>query len=320
MKVLVIGGAGYIGSTLSRDLWEHGHDVTVLDRLLFGGESLVPLLGKPRFRLVPGDMRDESLLKKVIPGHDAVVLLAAIVGEPACNRDPETAIETNLIGARKVLRTAHESGVERFVFSSTCSNYGVSADAGLVDETAPLQPLSTYSETKVQAEKEILETNGGKFHPTVLRFSTAFGVSARMRFDLLVSDFTRAAVKEKKLVIFGEQFWRPFVHINDIAKSVRMVLDADAALVSGEVFNVGANDANTQKVELGRNVCQHVAGTELEFVERDYDPRSYRVDFTKIKQRLGFTADWSVEDGIQEVKSGLEAGLWKDPFEARYHN
>lgn len=320
MKVLVIGGAGYIGSTLSRDLWEHGHDVTVLDLLLFGGESLVPLLGKPRFRLVPGDLRNEELLRKIIPGHDAIVLLAAIVGEPACNRDPELAVETNLVGARKVLRVAHESDVERFVFASTCSNYGVSADSGLVDETAPLQPLSTYSETKVQAEQEILQTNGGKFHPTVLRFSTAFGVSARMRFDLLVSDFTRAAVRERKLVIFGEQFWRPFVHIADIAKSVRLVLDADASLVSGEVFNVGSNDANTQKIELGRRVCDRVDGTDLEFVQRDYDPRSYRVDFSKIKNRLGFTADWSVEDGIGEVKAGLEAGLWKDPFDTRYHN
>jgi nucleoside-diphosphate-sugar epimerase len=320
MNVLVIGGAGYIGSTLCRDLWEHGHHVTALDLLLFGGESLVPLLGKPRFRLVPDDLRNEETLARLMPGQDAVVLLAAIVGEPACNRDSELAVDINLHGARKVQAAARAAGVERFVFASTCSNYGVSDSENLVDETAPLQPLSTYSETKVAFEQELLSSNGGAFHPTVLRFSTAFGVSARMRFDLLVSDFARAAVCEKKIVIFGEQFWRPFVHIADIAKSVRMVLEADASRVSGEVFNVGSNEANTQKEQLGRSVQQHVPGTELEFVKRDYDPRSYRVDFTKIHERLGFVADWSLDDGIREVQSGLEAGIWKDPYESRYQN
>ena len=320
MKILVAGGAGYIGSRVTDDLWSQGHDVTVLDLLLFGGESIVHLVNRPRFNLVRGDIRDEATLQQVMPGHDAVVLLAAIVGEPACDRDKALAIDTNLGGARAVLANASEAGVGRFVFASTCSNYGISDPNGLVDEQAPLRPLSTYSESKVTAENEILAAGGADFHPTVLRFSTAFGVSGRMRFDLLVSDFTLAAVRDHKLVIYGEQFWRPFVHVEDISTSIQRVLEADPAFVSGQVFNVGSNEANTQKVELARGVQRHVSGTDIEFVKRDTDPRSYRVDFRKIERALGFKAKWSVDDGIREVHDCLKTGLWKDPSDAKYYN
>ncbi|MBI1356931.1 MAG: NAD-dependent epimerase/dehydratase family protein [Acidobacteria bacterium] len=320
MKTLILGGAGYVGSTLTRRLWEAGHDVTVYDRLLFGSASLEPLQGRERFRLIEGDIRDAAALQAVTAGQDAVALLAAIVGEPACNRDPQLAVETNLLGARNALAAARRAGVDRFVFGSTCSNYGVSRPDALVDETAPLQPLSTYSETKVQAEKEILAAASELFHPTVLRFSTAFGISARMRFDLLVSDFTRAAVREGKVVVYGEQFWRPFVHIEDIAKAVELVLGASSETVGGEVFNIGANSANTQKIELARRVQHRVEGSQLEFVKRDVDPRSYRVDFTKVRQRLGFVSDWSVDDGIREVHEALLAGVWADPYSSRYQN
>ncbi len=320
MKVLVIGGAGYVGSPLTGQLLEQGHHVTVLDLMLFGEESLMPHAGNPRFNLVRGDLRDEATLAAVVPGHDAVVLLAAIVGEPACNRDPKAAVETNLEGARKVLAAARTFGVARFVFSSTCSNYGISDPNGLVREDAPLQPLSTYSETKVTAELEILAAASDTFCPTVMRFSTAFGISPRMRFDLLVSDFTLAAVREGKVVVYGEQFWRPFIHVQDIAAAVMAVLEADPAKVSGEVFNAGSNSANTQKIELAREVQRQVPGTELEFVQRDTDPRSYRVDFSKIEERLGFQARWTVPAGVEEVYAALQQGAWKDPADRRYYN
>lgn len=320
MKVLVLGGAGYVGSALTRRLWESGHDVTVYDRLLFGAESLAPMMSRDRFRLIRGDVRNAESLEQATRGHDAVVVLAAIVGEPACNRDRQLAVETNLHGARNALAAAQRAGVDRFVFGSTCSNYGVSDPNALVDETAPLQPLSTYSETKVQAEQEILAAASGLFHPTVLRFSTAFGVSERMRFDLLVSDFTRAAYKEGKVVVYGEQFWRPFVHIQDIAKAIELVLGSESRTVSGEVFNIGANGSNTQKIELARLVQERVAGSEVEFVKKNEDPRSYRVDFTKVKETLEFDAAWTVERGIQEVHEALLAGVWPDPYAERYRN
>ena len=154
----------------------------------------------------------------------------------------------------------------------------------------------------------------------VLRFSTAFGVSPRMRFDLLVSDFTLAAVRERKLVVYGEQFWRPFVHIQDIATAASLMLDADPHLVSGEVFNVGSNDCNMQKASLAKSVQQRVPDTQLDFVHRDHDPRSYRVGFSKIQTRLGFRASWSVEQRIDEVHAALKADIWKDPSDAKYYN
>jgi nucleoside-diphosphate-sugar epimerase len=320
MKVLVIGGAGYIGSVLSQRLWQQGYQVTVLDQLLFGGESILHLFGKPGFRLVQGDLRDEQVLADVLPGHDAVILLAAIVGEPACNRDPETAVETNLHGTLKVLSASRQAGVERFVFSSTCSNYGVSEADTLVAENAPLQPISTYAETKVQAEREILAAAGNTFHPTVLRLSTAFGVSPRMRFDLLVSDFTLAAIRDGKIVVYGEQFWRPFVHVQDISAAIEMVLQSDPTLISGEVFNVGCNDNNIQKLDLAESICRQVANTELEFVERVNDPRSYRVNFDKIGNRLDYRAQWSIEDGIREAYAALRAQIWRDTSDSRFYN
>lgn len=320
MNVLIIGGAGYVGSPLTYQMWRGGHNVTVLDCLLFGGESLLPLQGAERFRLVVGDLRSEEVLDAVLPGQDAVVLLAAIVGEPASNRDPEATVSTNLQGAEKVLAAAQRHGVPRFVFTSTCSNYGISDVDGPVSETAPLMPISPYSETKVAAEKIIVDAAGEGFSPTVLRLSTAFGVSPRMRFDLLVSDFTLAAVQDGKIVIYGEQFWRPFVHVNDIGAAIDLVLGSDPDTVSGAVFNVGANRNNTQKIDLGKAVQAVLPGTELEFVERNEDPRSYRVDFSKIEAELGFEAHWSIEDGIRELATALTDGVFPDPSLPRYHN
>lgn len=320
MKILVIGGAGYIGSVLTRRLLDEGHTITALDLLLFGSESLDGVKDNANFRLVEGDLRDEKLLAEVVPGHDAVVLLAAIVGEPACNRNPENAVDTNLGGARKVLAACQAAGTSRFVFASTCSNYGVSNGDECVDETAALKPLSTYAETKVQAEQEILAAASDSFCPTVLRFSTAFGVSDRMRFDLLVSDFTLAAVRDKKVVVYGEQFWRPFVHIQDIAESIIHVLNADADTVRGEVYNVGSNSENVQKQQLAEMVQRRVEGTALEYVQLNNDPRSYRVDFTKIENALGFRARWSVDDGIAEVHERLLADTWADTADPRFYN
>src|SRR5262245_2145729 len=153
MKILIAGGAGYVGSVLTQHLWQQGHEVTVLDLLLFGSQSLQSLVGQPRFTLIEGDIRDQKLLEGLLPGHDAVCLLAAIVGEPACNRDERNAESTNYDGAMTVLKAAQQAGVKRFVFSSTCSNYGIADSSSLATETSPLKPLSVYSRTKVAAEE-----------------------------------------------------------------------------------------------------------------------------------------------------------------------
>jgi nucleoside-diphosphate-sugar epimerase len=320
MKVLIVGGAGYVGSPLVYRMWRDGHDVTVLDLMLFGSESLVPLLGHPRFTLVAGDLRDETILDEIVPGHDAVVLLGAIVGEAASNRDTDETFSTNLRGAEAVSDASRRHGVPRFVFLSTCSNYGVSDTHGLVSEDAPLMPISPYSESKVLAEKSILAAADSDFHPTVLRLSTAFGISPRMRFDLLVSDFTLAAVRDGEIAIYGEQFWRPFIHVSDIANAINTVLEAESGEVSGEVFNVGDNDNNQQKLSLGQAVQVVLPDTKLTLVERTEDPRSYRVDFSKIETALGFEVQWTIEDGIRELVAALQNGVFPDPTEPKYVN
>jgi nucleoside-diphosphate-sugar epimerase len=166
----------------------------------------------------------------------------------------------------------------------------------------------------------LIASKSDTFHPTILRLSTAFGISPRMRFDLLVSDFTLAAVTEGKIVIYGEQFWRPFVHVQDIAEAITMVLESDLELVSGEVFNVGRNSNNTQKITLGESVQAVLPETKLEFVERNEDPRSYQVDFTKIEGALGFKAQCSIEDGIRELEAALRHGVFREPGLDRYRN
>ncbi|MEM7624856.1 MAG: NAD(P)-dependent oxidoreductase [Planctomycetota bacterium] len=320
MKVLVLGGAGYVGSAVVRDLLNHGHEVTCFDLMMFGAESMMPWLGRPDFMLIKGDIRDAEQVDRATAGHDAVVLLASIVGEPACNRDPENTRATNVGGAKNALAAAEKHGVRRFIFASTCSNYGV-ADTDLpVAEDGKLNPISVYSETKVEVENLVLAAATDTLTPTVLRLSTAFGVSARMRFDLLVSDFTLAGHQDGKVVIFGEQFWRPFVHINDIAKAMRMVLAADEDVVKGEVFNVGANHNNTQKQTLGESVAKHLPGTRIEFVKKNEDPRSYRVEFAKVKKKLGFEPDWDIDAGIVEVRDCLRNNVWPDPNDGRYKN
>lgn len=320
MKVLVLGGAGYVGSAVVRDLLTHGHEVTCFDLMVFGAESMMPWLGRPDFALIKGDICDADQVDRATPGHDAVILLASIVGEPACNRDPDHTRATNVGGAKNALAAAKKHSVQRFIFASTCSNYGV-ADTGVpVAEDGKLNPISVYSETKVEVENLVLGAASDTLTPTVLRLSTAFGVSARMRFDLLVSDFTLAGHKDGKVVIFGEQFWRPFVHINDIAKAMRMVLAADAGVVKAEVFNVGANHNNTQKQTLGESVAKHLPGTKIEFVKKNEDPRSYRVEFAKVKEKLGFEPDWDIDAGIIEVRDCLLNNVWTDPTEGRYKN
>ena len=320
MKVLVLGGAGYVGSAVVREMVNLGHEVTCFDLMLFGAESMMPWLGRPDFTLVKGDIRNAEEVDAATAGHDAVILLASIVGEPACNRDPDNTRATNVGGAENALAAAKKHGVKHFIFASTCSNYGVADTDVPVAEDGRLNPISVYSETKVEVEQLVLAAASDTLTPTVLRLSTAFGVSARMRFDLLVSDFTLAGHKDGKVVIFGEQFWRPFVHINDIAKCVRRVLAAPREAVDGEVFNVGANHNNTQKQTLGESVAKHLPGTEIEFVTKNEDPRSYRVEFAKVKEKIGFEPDWDIAAGIVEVRACLQNTVWPAPTDGRYKN
>lgn len=320
-KVLVTGGAGYIGSVLVQLLLNEGYGVRVLDSLMYGGESVVDLLNHPNFDFVHGDIRDPGAVEAALEGADHLVHLAAIVGDPACAKEPETARAVNLEASKSLYRKAGEAGLERFVFASTCSNYGKMEDPeAMVDEESALAPVSLYAETKVAVERFLLEEERGGPLPTCLRFSTVYGLSRRPRFDLTVNEFTKELALGRELVVYGEQFWRPYCHVVDLARSVIAVLEAPAEKVGRDVFNVGDTDENYTKQMLVDEMTRQMPGAKIKYVKKEEDPRDYRVSFDKIRERLDFTVTKRVPEGIRQVRRAVTEGFFEDPDHPRYRN
>ncbi len=319
---LVTGGAGYVGSVLLTDLLDRGRRVRVLDSLAVGdGSSLLPHWGRDGFEFVKGDVREPAGRATALQGVDEVVHLAGIVGDPACARDPEAARAVNLEATRALVDEALDAGARRFVFASTCSNYGKLEDPeAYATEDWELRPVSLYAETKVAAELDILARSSERAATTCLRFATVYGPSPRMRFDLTVNEFARDAARTGELVVYGEQFWRPYVHVRDAARAVVTVLEADPETVGGEVFNVGDTGENYRKQDLVELLEERVPTMQVERVEKLEDPRDYRVSFGKIAERLGFAVTRNVPGGIDEVLGLLAAGVVDDPFAERYRN
>jgi nucleoside-diphosphate-sugar epimerase len=207
------------------------------------------------------------------------------------------------------------------VFASTCSNYGRMADPTVpVDETAPLRPVSLYAEQKVAIERELLEGDRDGIVPTCLRLATVYGVAERMRFDLTVNEFTRELVNDRVLEVFGEQFWRPYLHVLDAARAIALVLAADEAAVGWRVFNVGHSDENYRKLDLVEVMQARISTGEVRYVHRDEDPRDYRVDFSRVRNELGFVPERRVPDGVEEIADALAEGRFGDPYAKRFVN
>ncbi|MFZ0743860.1 MAG: NAD(P)-dependent oxidoreductase [Terracidiphilus sp.] len=322
MNILVTGGAGYIGSTLVPLLLAEGHRVRVLDSLLHGGDSLLGVWSHPSFEFVAGDVCVRSNLKAAVAGMEAVVHLAAVVGDPACSRQPDLARAVNLDSSLALIEESQRAGVKRFLFASTCSNYGKMKDASsYVDEESELSPVSLYAETKVTVEKALLASGRtGGWCPTPLRFATVFGVSTRMRFDLTVNEFTMEMLTKKHLIVFGEQFWRPYVHVRDAARGIQLVLGSPAEKVAGSVFNVGSTDQNFQKQQLVEMIQPHAPDAVVEFVHKAEDPRDYRVSFTRIADQLGFRITRTVAQGIEEVAHLVRSRIIENFGDERYRN
>ncbi|GBE29447.1 UDP-glucose 4-epimerase [bacterium BMS3Bbin04] len=321
--VLVTGVAGYIGSVLARQLLDQGYKVFGVDALFFGGDAIISMYSHPNFRFRKGDVRDKAFVDEIVKGADAIVHLAAIVGDPACSQQPELAAAINWDASKYLFDTAKAAGnVERFIFASTCSNYGKMEGDSLITETSPLNPISLYAELKVKFEKYLFANSGGDggMIATPLRFSTVYGLSPRMRFDLTVNEFTRDLALGRTLKIFGEQFWRPYCHVEDLAASCICVLKADRDVVNGDVFGVGDTSENYQKKMLADEMLKVMPEADIQYVEKNEDPRDYRVDFSKIKDRLGFKISKRVPEGIQEIHDILKDGIISDPDSTKYRN
>jgi nucleoside-diphosphate-sugar epimerase len=294
-------------------LLSSGHQVRVLDALLVGGQSLLGVWSHPDFEFRFADIRDRDAVCAALAGMEAVVHLAAVVGDPACARHPELARAVNLEASLVLLEESQRAGVNRFIFASTCSNYGRMTDPSVyVDEDSELRPVSLYAETKVAVEQTLLQDRGDDWCPTPLRFATIFGVSPRMRFDLTVNEFTLEMLIKGRLVVFGEQFWRPYVHVRDVAHAIKLVLASSPEKVRRRVFNVGHTSQNFQKQQLVELIRPFAPDAVVEYVHKAEDPRDYRVSFARIQEELGFQASRTVADGISEIARLVHANAISD--------
>ena len=315
-NILVTGGAGYIGSVLTNKLVSSNYNVKILDSLIFGQDGISELILNNSVNLFVGDIRNKEIISDVLTEVDCVIHLAAIVGDPLCSKIPKAARQINELASKHIIDSCKKSGVQRLIFASTCSNYGSSL--GTVNEDTPLESLSLYSETKVKSESYILDSEEENFEPCILRFATAYGISPRMRFDLLVQEFIRDALIDKKISIFGPNHWRPLVHVDDIAYACISAIE-NSSNISGEVYNVGDNEQNYTKKNLAHLVQKHIPSSTIEITESKKDLRSYKVSFDKIRNKLNFKISKTVEDGISEILNQINDNIL-DPQNSQFSN
>ena len=324
MKVLITGGAGYIGSLLTGVLLQRGYSVVVVDDLLFGGDSLLAYLTHPQFTFYKANVTERETIKQYFKDVDHVIHLAALVGFPACQQvGPQVAWLYNLQGTKNVYELARESEVKRFVFSSTYSNYGIADGDAPVTEESTLNPQSLYAETKIAAEQYLLdEGKKSATIPVLFRFATLFGLSPRTRFDLIINQFVLEAIEKRHLIIYQKNYTRSFVHIRDIARALTMALESDAAKVKSQIFNVGSNRGNHTKEELIDMIRKHVSGVTIEYKDLTFggDMRDIKVSFDKIERVLGYTAEVTVEEGIRELAAAIQTKFLYDPHSMRNRN
>lgn len=324
--VIVTGGAGYVGSILTRRLLQNQYRVICIDNLRFGGSSLIDIWDHPHFIFKKVDISDFPKVDQIIddnPNCHGIVHLAAIVGDPACKLEPELARKINLDSSIHLLKKAIQANIERFVFASTCSNYGKMKESdGYVDENSPLAPVSLYAELKVEVEDFILNKipKTDKFCPTCLRFATAYGISPRMRFDLTVNEFMKELALGRELVVFGEQFWRPYCYVGDFSRAILTVLNQPKHKVAYNVFNVGDSKGNYTKKMIVDELLKLVPKGKIKYVRKEEDPRDYRVKFDKIRNEHGFRISKTVPEGMNDILRSIRLGIIDDPDKRQYYN
>jgi nucleoside-diphosphate-sugar epimerase len=315
--ILVVGGAGYIGSLLIRRLLAMGKKVRVLDNLIYGDDAIRDLRSDANFELIVGDCRDIQCVVGAVRNVDSIVHLAAIVGDPACEQDRQSALEINYAATRMLIEIAKGHGVSQFVFASSCSVYG--ATECVVDEHAGVYPISLYAHTKVDSEQALLAATSDSFSPVILRFATVFGHSWRPRFDLVVNMLTAKAYQESMITIFNGEQWRPFIHVRDIAEAVIKILAAPHSLTRGQIYNIGDSRLNYTLTQVAERVRAHFPSTQIEYIE-NADKRNYRVSFEKVKREVGFECSIGLDEGIAEMHQAFMSGTVENYTDVRYHN
>ncbi len=325
--ILITGGAGYIGSLLTSELLRQNYRVTLLDSLLFGGESILPFMSHPNFHFIKADVTEPRAIRDAVKKDwqipNAVIHLAGIVGFPACQAvGKQVAWKYNFDATKLVFEQSADLGVERFVFASTYSNYGLSENGKPVTEETPLNPQSLYAETKIAGEEYLLAQKDSPCAPLLFRFATLYGISPRTRFDLIVNQFVLEAFTKRQLIIYQRGYSRSFVHIRDVVRGVIMGLEAEQGKIRGQVFNLGTEMGNYSKNDIVNFILKRMPETVVEYKDLTFggDMRDITVSFEKIRRVLGFETTLTVDDGVREVLFALKSGLIKDPTDDRYRN
>ena len=313
-RVLIIGAGGYIGPIVSEHLLGLGYKVRAFDLFLFPTQSVLePFSGNPDFKLVTGDHCDAALVTEALNGVTDVIILSGLVGDPITKKYPDASRKINDDGMRALIGLCDGRGLDRLIFVSTCSNYGLIKEDELADEHFDLNPLSLYAKAKVAMEQELLGLEGKvDFRPTVLRFATAFGLAPRMRFDLTVSQFTRDMFLGRDMLVYDAATWRPYCHVKDFGEVIQRVLEAPEQDIAFEVFNAGGEINNFTKQMIVDAILEALPGAPVAYQKHGEDPRNYRVDFAKIHDRLGFEPKHTLQDGIAELIDALEQGQFAD--------
>ena len=320
-SVLVVGGAGYLGSVLCEKLIKEAYHVKVLDNLMYGDDGLKKYLKHPNFEFIKGDMRNIGILAEAVKGVDAVIDLAAIVGDEACLLDPQETITANYFATKTLAEMCKYYQINRFIFASSCSVYGATKNPNnMLKESSDVSPVSLYGKMKLHTEGCLLELEDENFAPTIFRMATLFGLSDRMRFDLVANILTAKAYFEKKITVFGGEQWRPLLHINDAADAYIACLKAPLNKVKGEIFNVGSSSGNYQIKSIANIIKQFEPKAEILTSTKDIDARYYNVDFEKINSTLDFNPSILLTKGTYEIKKEFEKGRFKDYKDKKYSN
>jgi nucleoside-diphosphate-sugar epimerase/CBS domain-containing protein len=317
-RVLVVGGAGYLGSVLTQKLLSRGFRVRVLDSFLYGRRSLEPLAGDENLEIIEGDLRNIHTCVSSLAEMDAVVLLAAIVGDPASKIRPTETIETNVLAAQALASASKLHHINRFLYASTCSVYGIGAD--LLDEDAPLNPVSLYARTKIESEKIILGMADDYFSPTILRRGTLYGDSPRMRFDLVVNTMSMKSFVDGRIQVFGGGQWRPLLGVEDAAEVYAGCLEANLQVVGSQIFNVGSDEQNYRIDEVAEIIGTSLGGIPISRDDSNLDARDYRVSFAKLNGALGFEPRQTIHGAARTIFEKLQSGVIRDPAQRIYYN